>query len=591
MKRMRFWTVLAVLLLSVTTVRAQWSGNVEAAGGYGTQNGLRTLEGGGKDRHFMGKSGAALGYKGTGFSWTTNLSANFESIEKEFLKGESHGGGQDQTINGLLTYSSEKPLSVSFRSDAIWVRPQGRFFSTWIQYSLDDKHAYDINTQFDHAMNLGVYANEYNIANHVIGAGLNFSRPLGRPSRELAGSLSYGHTFLKQESLYYAVDLSDDNNFWADVFRITPHSNTDELKGVLHFKDSVLTGKVKLVLDPGVRMDWSRSVHENSGATAYGKVNETDQYKWRDSTELQERFYFTSLDAQPYLAVNIVGRRCFLAADYGLTLYSRQLTDSDHKQGLQFQRPYVVGNGVFKWLMAAGHTLSMANTLSVLHPSYLQVCWYDRSGGYIDRVFRGNPQLQSNVLRGYNLMYQFQHKRFSASTTVQYIRSRNEIVQTWFREEIDGRPYQVFTWVNGADSRQLGFSYALGWNGKVMKAGLKAGFNRAWRRLRESDEAMRADDWTLSGNVSANLGKGWTVSTDATYQSAVTSFFSLFSDYCTLNAKVAKSFKKVTLYLAGRDLVDKPTLIHIESADGSQTNIEQSYNNRRLIILGCKWSF
>ena len=256
------------------------------------------------------------------------------------------------------------------------------------------------------------------------------------------------------------------------------------------------------------------------------------------------------------------------------------------------QQPYVVGKANFLWMMSPSHILSFSNMLSVNHPSYLQVCWYDRSGGYIDRLYRGNPELKSNVFRTYVLAYQFRHKRFSASTSVQFVRSRNEIVQTWFREEIDGRPYQVFTWVNGSDSQQLGVSQSFGWSGKVLTASLSANYNRVWMRLKDSDgDAMRANNWKLSGKVSANLGKGWMVSTDATYQSAVASFFSIFSDYCNLNAQVSKSFKKVTLYLAGRDLADKPTIIRTESADGEEVHHERSYLNRRLIILGCKWTF
>ena len=89
----------------------------------------------------------------------------------------------------------------------------------------------------------------------------------------------------------------------------------------------------------------------------------------------------------------------------------------------------------------------------------------------------------------------------------------------------------------------------------------------------------------------ANLGKGWTVSADAKYQSEVASFFAMFSDYCRVNARVSKSFKKWTVYLEGRDLADTPHIVRVESADGSQVNHERSYMNRRLVVLGCKWTF
>lgn len=591
MKRLFYWILLLTLLLVPTVSNAQWSGNVDASGGFGTMKALRNLAGGATPLHFYGKTGIDFSYTSPDFIWKSSLTAHYEPNQKDHLKGESLGWGDDRTINGLLTLSAEKPLVMRFRSDALWLRPQGRTFSTWIQYQVNYQDIYDINNQFDQAMNMGVYGTEQYLRKHVIGTGLGFSRPLGRTSRELAGSLSYGHIINHQKNLYFTVDMWDEDDGWADIIRTTPRSDSDELKAVLHYKDSVLTGKVNLVLDPGLRVTGSHSLHKYSGATAYGLVTD-DDYNWRDSTALRERFNFSTLDIQPYLAFSLSGDNFLLAADYALMLYSHKLTDVNHKQGMQLHRPYAVGNGAFSWQIAAGHILSITNTLYVRHPTYLQVCWYDRSSGYIDRLYRGNPQLKSNVIRAYGFVYQFRHKRFNASTTVQYVRSRNEIVQTWFREEIDDRQYQVFTWVNGADSRQLGISQSLGWKGKVLTASLSADYHRAWRRLRDSDgEAMRADDWKLSGKVSANLGKGWVVSTDATYQSAVSSFFSLFSDYCTLNAHVSKTFKKVTLYLAGHDLADKPVIIRTESADGSEVNHERSYDNRRLIILGCKWSF
>lgn len=594
MKRLRLFWVLVMLLVSSAGARAQWSGNVDAAGGFGLMKGLRTLgEGGSPLYHYMGKGAADFTYKDSLVTWKTILSASYALIDKDYVQGETHYFDEEVTVDGLYTVSEEEPLTTRFRSEAIWQRPSGKMFSAWAQYQLDRNEAYNINTQFNQRLQMSIYADETRSFNHDAGTGLTFSRPLGSSRRILAGSLSYKYVSTDNTTAYYTVSLSDPDKLWADVFRLTPHSATNQAQGILHYRDSVLTGKTKLVLDPGLRVTASRSVHKNSGATASGYLEEAKEkdYIWRDSTALREQFHFLSMDIQPYLALDISSSKTRLHVDYALMLYSRRLTDESHKQGLQIQQPYVVGNGYFAWQMGAGHSLSLTNMMTVRHPSYLQVCWYDRSGGYIDRLYRGNPDLKSNVVRNYGLNYTFRHKRFLVSSAVSFTRSRNEIVQTWFWDEIDGRQYQIFTWVNGSESRILGFEQKIGWNGKVISAGLSATYNHAQMRLQDSDVPMHADNWTLSGNISANLGKGWTVSADAKYQSEVASFFAMFSDYCRVNARVSKAFKRWTIYLEGRDLADSPHIVRVESADGTQVNQERSYQNRRLVALGCKWNF
>lgn len=61
----------------------------------------------------------------------------------------------------------------------------------------------------------------------------------------------------------------------------------------------------------------------------------------------------------------------------------------------------------------------------------------------------------------------------------------------------------------------------------------------------------------------------------------------VMSTVCT-GANLGKGW---TVYLEGRDLADTPHIVRVESADGSQVNHERSYMNRRLVVLGCKWTF
>ena len=592
MRKLRLLVSIGLLLLSATSLHAQWSGTVDASGGFGMMIGLRSLGETGKyPCHWLGKSSASILYKDSLYTWKTTLSGSFESVDKDYLKGESFHTEEDVTINGYLSLSRNIPYSSQIRSEVAWNLGPGRSITAWGQYHFDGSYAFNVNTVFDQDLNMGAYADMRKSWNHNMGTGMNFTLRMDSPRRVLAGSFTYGHVSRRQSTEYYTVDMSDEENLWADVFRLTPRAITDQFNAVLHFKDSLLTGKVKLVLDPGLRMTGSRSFNENSGATASGYLEGKEDYQWRDSTEIRELFNFLSLDTEPYLAADLITKHLRIHADYALKLYARELNDDIHKEGLHFMRPDLVGKSSINWKIASDHNVSLANSLSVRYPTYLQVCWFDRSGGYIDRIYRGNPQLKPNKRHSYNFDYTFNHKQFTSSSSVSFSHSRNEIVQTWFREEIDGREYQVFTWVNGAESKTLGLSQDFEWDGDIFMAGLGAEYNRSWRKRQESDKVSKSDDWNFHANAGVNMGKGWRADANVQYQSAVTSFFALFSDYCLLNAKVSKSFKNLTIYLEGRHLADKPENVRVESEDGNHINVEMSYLNRRVIILGCKWRF
>ena len=78
---------------------------------------------------------------------------------------------------------------------------------------------------------------------------------------------------------------------------------------------------------------------------------------------------------------------------------------------------------------------------------------------------------------------------------------------------------------------------------------------------------------------------------DAKYQSKVATFFTIFKQYCELNAFVQKDFKKFTLYLQGRHLLDQPVGTSFQSEETQEFWIEEVRNNRRIFVLGARWKF
>lgn len=97
--------------------------------------------------------------------------------------------------------------------------------------------------------------------------------------------------------------------------------------------------------------------------------------------------------------------------------------------------------------------------------------------------------------------------------------------------------------------------------------------------------------WSGSVDLSAGPGKGWSIGADARYQSKVATFFTIFKQYCELNVRIQKDFKKFTLYLQGKDLLDQTRETSFESEELQEFWIEQVRGNRRIYVLGAKWKF
>ena len=597
MKRLPVLVSFLMLLLTAANLRAQWSGNMEASGGFGMIEGLRgqIMPTEGKYlHHWLAQGNARLTYKIPTFTWESSLTGSYESNDKDYFNATLVGDRDNPiSLDGLISLSHEAPMSLQYRSDLTWTPSPGRKGKAWFQYRFTHEDSEKANVEFSLQSHSGYYAEEPCYYNHVFETGINHSRDLGGTRRRLIGELVYGHTDWRQTTQYITVHMVDsETDRWADMYRLTPHRYTDRISGVLHFADSVATGPVKVLLDPGMRVNASRAINENSGATAELDENlDTNHPVWRDSVELRERFNFLSLDIQPYLTADLKADKISIHANYALSVYARELNDSTHTQGFRFKKPYVIGDGSVTWNMAKYHKLTFTNRLSVIHPTYLQVCWFDRSGGYIDRLYRGNPDLKSTYSSSFDLKYRFSYKRFELEGSVKYGSINDQIVQTWYREEIDGRSYRVFTWVNGSYTKSVGTTEHLGWKGKVLTGGLDFSYNHSFLRFTEEDKVVKTSDWSLRANVGINMGKGWNITADAKYQSQVSSFFELFGQYCIVNAKIKKSFKNLTLYLEGRHLADTPQDVRIESDDGSQVWRERTYGNRRLIVLGCSWKF
>jgi len=612
MRYVRLAIVLMLLMAAAPGLRAQWSGSVNATGGFGAMKSLRgeIWEEEGMPKyilHELGQTTLRVNYNTPNFQWTSmlegkvenkstdNYHITFSALDDKLSANEIYPDNID--MNAIVKMNEELPVNAQYRSDIMWRPAPGHRLTFWARYNLNYKKSNNLTYRAGSKSLKESLSQEAPVTwEHTAATGFRSTNELGRPRRVLTSEFSFNMNDKKQETMYttlgYQPGEDEEEDVWLTCYKITPHSRISTFNGTLHYRDSLLTGRpARLMVNPGLRFTGIKSLHDNSGATLDVEKTTIEEFVWRDSTQIREWFHFASLDFQPYLVADLSWKSLRVHVDYALSFYGRRLTDSTHTQKFKWQGPLPVGNGRIEWRINPQHRLSLSNELSLKHPTYLQVCWFDRSGGYIEQLYRGSEALRSTRTRLNKLSYDFTYKRFVATSAFSFSRRLDEIEQTWFKEEIDNRKYKVFTWLNGADSRIMSATQRLGWRGNILTANIGVDYNYTIRVWRDSDKIKKSNDWRLTADISAHLKKGWTLSADMKYQSAVATFFALFKQYCVLNTRAQKEFKHFILSLEARDLLDMPVEAEYISEDQKEAWTEKTLHNRRLILLGFSWKF
>ena len=341
-----------------------------------------------------------------------------------------------------------------------------------------------------------------------------------------------------------------------------------------------------LLFEPGVKMTFTRDNDHFSGAT------QRSDGTWQDSLRLREHYDFITATFEPYVRADFGKGKLSAYLEAGLQLYGTRLGNDTLRQALDMHPVKPVGRLGGRWQVAPRHALFWSGSLTVQRPTYQQICWYPRQGSYANQLFIGNPDLLPTQLFGNQVGYQFQLKRFSAEYTSSYTRRDNEEVRTFSNYEIDGNKYTAFTWVNAARTRTWIEKLALGWNGAVFKAGASCLYHDLRQKQDPTDKVVENRYWEWEGNLQVILPKSWTLATDVNYHSRIKTLYQVIDPYVLLNARVQKKFGSAwTLSLEGRDLLDKRLRNGVISRITEQTWVEETRQNRRVILLGVVWQF
>ena len=512
---------------------------------------------------------------------------------------------RNQTMTRRATYYSEREAAVngandtirqpevSFRSDLNWHPSSKHLYTAFLTYQQSYNHTGNavasIKSDLDQAFSFNVASEDRRSRKQEASAGWRSRHELDSPRRMILTAGEWNGSYSDRNAVWakltLAVSGEDIDQASLYNYRLTPHTYQNNGLLSLSFRDSLLTGARTLTIEPELRFRLSDTRDHNSGAV------QDSLAIWRDSTAIRETFRFFTVQAEPALRIEYLHAPLRVSANYSLQFYGRQLTSQLHYGPLERLPAVVIGRSFAEWAAAEGMALVLGSTISIARPTFLQTCWYERQYADPQQLFVGNPDLLPTRTVSTDLTWRMRKGRFRLSTTTTYAFRLNEVEQFFWDDEIEGKNYRIFSWVNTAYGHTFVQNLQLGWNGRVFSSTLQVNYRQKQQKALIADTENKANDWELLADVGIRPGRGWSFTARGQYQGDIRTLYSLTHQYYTVNARISKEFRQFSLYLEGRDLFDKPVTTEFLSRDLTENWIEISNLNRQLFLLGLSWTF
>ncbi|MCR4824754.1 MAG: outer membrane beta-barrel family protein [Bacteroidales bacterium] len=596
--RPRVSSILCLLfLLSGTgTLRAQWTTGGDVSGGYWYKYVEQTFL---KDfHHGLGSGSVWVQYDKPAFMWKTTVNGQYERNSEDSFRFEFDL--EDPDVKDFRTdrKTMQSTLwNLGVKSEFKWTPVPGQCYEAWLQYGYDDKistntvmHEEDIQ---DDVTSLSIEVPDHR--GHKASQGFSSYHELGSNRLTLLSEVLLEESWIKDDIHWTVTDSFDATDYIKSMdtsCSFMPRSRNYSLRANLHLRDTVLTGsRSRGMVDPGVRtrVDAGHDLYGGSKRRTLEELlllNTVPQ----DSSEFAQHFKSRILTVEPYVATTWVLGPFTVSADYGLRFYSRAVSDAVTSTRKAASWAYVVGRSSLDWKLSEQHTLSLSSTMDVSQPATTQLLWEFRQGSDLSTLVIGNPELKACRNRSYVLSHKSSVRRFSTTLEAGFTRSLDEIDRTFLKMIIKDGEYKVFSWVNSSDSWAFRLYELLGWEGDIVRAHVGIQYNQIRRWKKDDGKQIDSHNWRTWADARVVFGRGWVVAADALYRSRVNTVYTSIDDYWTLNFRIEKNFRKWSLYLEGRDLLDNLFETSYLSADGLSGWTVMDYKNWRMIVLGFKWN-
>ena len=151
---------------------------------------------------------------------------------------------------------------------------------------------------------------------------------------------------------------------------------------------------------------------------------------------------------------------------------------------------------------------------------------------------------------------------------------------------MNGLEYSIYTWINTDYTHSISQNLQLGWKGRIFSANLRALYQQNWMKNPNQDDLVDSKNWEVRADVTVRPFDGWVLSTNGYYRSNINTLYKRNKEMYSLSERITKEFKRLTLYLEGRDLLDHAVTTENLSEDMSKQMEQTIHMNRRLFLLG-----
>jgi len=415
---------------------------------------------------------------------------------------------------------------------------------------------------------------------------LNWQHLFIKPGRKLDVGLSFRYDEDERSTIWERgrgildEDMEPVEQEIEKVYRITPYYIDNYINFGAKYTDPNFSSVENL------NMDFSVDVQIKKDIDKYRAANLIKE-EWIDSVRYRETFDYLSVKVDPTVNASYKTKNFNFKCRFTPEVYSDRLNDDNHISRLEKASVSPLGNLSMEWTENKHHLVKASCERGISRPDYLQMCWFQRPGAYSNELMEGNVDLLPCSSIGYGLLYKYSLKNFSISGEVRNTMRDKMIEKTYHNEEIDGRMYRVYTWINSGHSNTTSASIDAKFNGKKLKAELVGTMNWFFG-VNNLNVERRSNDYTIRGNISYDFKKGFYAKVTGRYNSAIIRNYSKTTEYIGCDARIGKKFKKVEIYLDGRDLFENTIETETYSEDMYEGRLEALNLNRRCILLGVK---
>jgi len=311
--------------------------------------------------------------------------------------------------------------------------------------------------------------------------------------------------------------------------------------------------------------------------------------EWVDTLTIKEKFDYVTLTVDPRVRLKYIKGKFDFFLEYCPEFYAYKLSSDKYFGSMQTSRlAHLAGVGL-TYLPNEHHQLKLTAGSTIKRPTYLNLCWFRRSGTYANEFIEGNPDLLPETSNKMMFLYEFRWGRFSAIASVGDTYAFDKIEKTFNNVDVEDRSYRIYTWINAGWSNTLNGTLTARWKGQSLFAELSGSVNQV-NNMSKDNKSKKSMDYKLSGKLKYKL-KTWAFEVNGNYRSEVYKIYSYMTRYIGLSARVDKKLGKFSVFAEGRDLLDHPIETITYSEDFMHGRGEKVDNTRRSFLIGVRFKF